>query len=133
MPGHTAKSQKPDLDRWPFPVGPEIYQETPIGALEFIRMACGKEWQLRAAERGNAPPRGSVLRDPAMVAKLGWPPVAAEAIETGFPTPAHPAFDALELSLRTPVCPRPCSDRRSPRMHWTRSPVTGNAACAARV
>jgi hypothetical protein len=36
-----------------------------------------------------------------MVAKLGWPPVAAEAIETGFPTPAHPVWDALEISLRS--------------------------------
>jgi ABC-type glycerol-3-phosphate transport system substrate-binding protein len=41
-----------------------------------------------------------VLRDPSMVATLGWPPVAAEAIETGIPTPAHPAWDTLELSLR---------------------------------
>ena len=49
------------------------------------------------------PPRGSVLRDPAMVSKIGWPPVAAAAIETGIPTPAHPAWDTLELSLRTGV------------------------------
>ena len=32
--------------------------------------------------------------------KLGWPPVAAAAIETGIPTPAHPVFATLDLSLR---------------------------------
>jgi ABC-type glycerol-3-phosphate transport system substrate-binding protein len=100
VPGHTAKSQSRTWIDGHFLSVPK-YTKNADWALEFIRMACGKEWQLRAAERGNAPPRGSVLRDPAMVAKLGWPPVAAEAIETGFPTPAHPAFDALELSLRT--------------------------------
>jgi ABC-type glycerol-3-phosphate transport system substrate-binding protein len=44
-----------------------------------------------------------VLRDTDMVAKLGWPPSAAAAIETGFPTPAHPAWDTLELALRTGI------------------------------
>ncbi|MSO99658.1 MAG: extracellular solute-binding protein [Acetobacteraceae bacterium] len=100
VPGHTAKAQSRTWVDGHFLSVPK-YSKNADWALEFIRMACGKEWQLRAAERGNAPPRGSVLRDPAMVAKLGWPPVAAEAIETGIPTPAHPAFDALDLSLRT--------------------------------
>jgi ABC-type glycerol-3-phosphate transport system substrate-binding protein len=31
----------------------------------------------------------------------GEAPVAADAIETGFPTPAHPVWDALEISLRS--------------------------------
>jgi hypothetical protein len=78
-----------------------IYANYPDWSLEFIRMACGKRWMLRSMERGNAPPRGSVLRDSTMVAKLGWPRVAAEAIETGFPTPAYPVWDALEISLRS--------------------------------
>ena len=51
-------------------------------------------------ERGNAPPRGSVLRDPEMIEKIGWPAVAAKAIETGIPTPAQPVFPTQELSLR---------------------------------
>jgi multiple sugar transport system substrate-binding protein len=38
-----------------------------------------------------------------MVAKLGWPAVAAEAIETGIAAVSHPAWDGLELSLRTGV------------------------------
>ncbi len=100
VPGHTDKAQSRTWVDGHFLSVPK-YTKNPDWSLEFIAMACGKEWQLRAAERGNAPPRGSVLRDPGMVTKLGWPPVAAEAIETGVPTPAHPAFDALELSLRT--------------------------------
>ncbi|HWZ51178.1 MAG TPA: hypothetical protein VNW54_06920, partial [Granulicella sp.] len=55
------------------------YAKYPDWSLEFIRMACSKQWMLRSMERGNAPPRGSVLRDPTMVAKLRWPPVATEA------------------------------------------------------
>jgi ABC-type glycerol-3-phosphate transport system substrate-binding protein len=50
--------------------------------------------------RGNAPPRGSVLRDPEMVKLIGWTDVAARAIETGVPTPAQPIFPTLGLSLR---------------------------------
>ncbi|MDB5405066.1 MAG: Carbohydrate transporter substrate-binding protein family, partial [Rhodopila sp.] len=43
----------------------------------------------------------SVLRDPEMVSLIGWPPTAAAAIETGFPTPAQPVWSTLQLSLRT--------------------------------
>jgi ABC-type glycerol-3-phosphate transport system substrate-binding protein len=100
VPGKTAKSQsKTWVDG--HSLGIPKYTKNKDWSLEFIRMACSKQWMLRSMERGNAPPRGSVLRDPTMVAKLGWPPVAAEAIETGFPTPAHPVWDALEISLRT--------------------------------
>jgi ABC-type glycerol-3-phosphate transport system substrate-binding protein len=66
-------------------------------------MACSKKWQLRSMERGNAPPRGSVLNDPGMAEKLGWPPTAARSITTGVPTPAHPAWTTLELTLRTGI------------------------------
>jgi ABC-type glycerol-3-phosphate transport system substrate-binding protein len=51
--------------------------------------------------RGNAPPRNSILTDPEMVAKIGWPPTAAKAIETGFPTPANPVWDTCEIQLRS--------------------------------
>jgi multiple sugar transport system substrate-binding protein len=70
-------------------------------AAEFIALVCSKKWQKRAMIRGNAPPRNSVLTDPEMVAKIGWPPVAAKAIETGFPTPAYPVWDTLEIQLRS--------------------------------
>ncbi len=36
-----------------------------------------KDWKQRSMVRGNAPPRGSVLEDPAMVELIGWPPTAA--------------------------------------------------------
>jgi multiple sugar transport system substrate-binding protein len=64
-------------------------------------MVCSKDWMRRSMIRGNAPPRGSVLRDPAMVELIGWPPTAATAIETGIPTPAQPVWATLNLSLRT--------------------------------
>jgi ABC-type glycerol-3-phosphate transport system substrate-binding protein len=51
--------------------------------------------------RGNAPPLSSVLGDPAMVEQIGWPPVAAKALETGIPTPANPVWDTLEMQLRS--------------------------------
>ena len=102
VPGHTDRSQSRTWIDGHFLAVPK-YTKNTDWSIEFIRMACSKQWQQRALERGNAPPRGSVLRDPTMAAKLGWTPVAAQAIETGVPTPAHPVWDTLELSLRTGV------------------------------
>ena len=102
VPGHTAKEESRTWIDGHFLAVPR-YTRHADWAIEFIRMATSKQWHLRSMERGNAPPRGSVLRDSDMVAKLGWPPVAAAAIETGFPTPAHPAWDTLELALRSGV------------------------------
>lgn len=102
VPGHTNVSQSRTWIDGHFLAVPK-YSKNADWAIEFIRMACSKKWQLRSMERGNAPPRGSVLRNPEMAAKLGWPPVAAQAIENGVPTPAHPVWDTLELSLRTGV------------------------------
>ncbi|MBY0333122.1 MAG: extracellular solute-binding protein [Acetobacteraceae bacterium] len=102
VPGQTAKEQSRTWIDGHFLAVPR-YARNADWSIEFIRMACSQRWQLRSMERGNAPPRGSVLRDTDMTAKLGWPPVAAAAIETGFPTPAHPAWDTLELALRTGV------------------------------
>jgi ABC-type glycerol-3-phosphate transport system substrate-binding protein len=100
VPGHTDKSQSRTWIDGHF-LGVPKYTKNADWSIEFIRMACSKKWQLRSMERGNAPPRGSVLNDPAMVQKLGWPPTAARAIETGVPTPAHPVWTALDLTLRT--------------------------------
>ena len=82
-------------------LGVPKYTKNKEWALEFIRMAARAEWQKRAMERGNAPPLRSVLEDPEMVSKIGWPPVAAQAIETGVPTPGHPVWDTLEVQLRS--------------------------------
>jgi ABC-type glycerol-3-phosphate transport system substrate-binding protein len=102
MPGHTAKAQSRSIVDGQF-MAISKYSKNPDWAMEFIRMACSKDAMLRSMESGNAPPRGSSLRNPAMVAKLGWPAAAAEAIDTGIPISSHPAWDGLELSLRTGV------------------------------
>ena len=51
-------------------------------AFEFIQMACSKEWMRRSMERGNAPPRVSVLNQPDVQERFGWAPVLAEAMKT---------------------------------------------------
>jgi multiple sugar transport system substrate-binding protein len=102
VPGYTDKSQSRSWVDGHFLAVPK-YAAHPDWSIEFIRMACSKKWQLRSMERGNAPPRGSVLNDPTMAGKLGWPPIAARSIETGIPTPAHPVWTTLELTLRTGV------------------------------
>jgi multiple sugar transport system substrate-binding protein len=99
VPGQTDKSQSRTWVDGHFLAVPK-YTKNHDWSLAFIQMACSKDWMQRSMIRGNAPPRGSVLRDPAMVEQIGWPPVAAAAIETGTPTPANPAFGALDLSLR---------------------------------
>src|SRR5215467_935173 len=102
VPGYTDKSQSRSWIDGHF-LAVSKYAKNPDWSIEFIRMACSKKWQLRSMERGNAPPRGSVLNDPGMAEKLGWPPTAARSITTGVPTPAHPAWTTLELTLRTGI------------------------------
>jgi ABC-type glycerol-3-phosphate transport system substrate-binding protein len=99
VPGHTDKSQgRTWIDGHNIAV--PKYTKNTEWALEFIALACSKQWLKRSMIRGNAPPRNSILTDPEMVEKIGWPPVAAAAIETGFPTPAQPVWDTLEVQLR---------------------------------
>ena len=100
VPGQTEKAQGRTWVDGHF-LGVPKYTKNRDWALAFIQMATSKDWMRRSMVRGNAPPRGSVLRDPAMVELIGWPPVAAAAIETGFPTPAQPVWSTLQLSLRT--------------------------------
>ena len=50
-------------------------------AFEFIQMATSKEWMRRSLERGNAPPRVSVLNQPDVQERFGWAPVLAEAMQ----------------------------------------------------
>ena len=38
-----------------------------------------------------------------MVERIGWPPIAAQAIETGFPTPGHPVWSTLDVQLRSAI------------------------------
>jgi multiple sugar transport system substrate-binding protein len=99
VPGRTDKSQsKTWVDG--HSLGIPKYTKNKDWSLRFIEMACSKDFMKRSMIRGNAPPRGSVLRDPEMVKLIGWTEVAAKAIETGVPTPAQPIFPTLGLSLR---------------------------------
>jgi ABC-type glycerol-3-phosphate transport system substrate-binding protein len=99
VPGKTDRSQsKSWIDG--HSLGIPKYTPNKDWSLRFIEMACSKQWMRRSMIRGNAPPRGSVLRDPEMVKLIGWTEVAAKSIETGIPTPAKPIFPALELSMR---------------------------------
>jgi multiple sugar transport system substrate-binding protein len=100
VPGQTSKEQSRTWVDGHFMAVPK-YTKNKDWSLQFIQMACSKEWMRRSMLRGNAPPRGSVLRDSAMVELIGWTPVAAAAIETGIPTPAQPVWSTLALSLRT--------------------------------
>ncbi len=84
-------------------IGVPKYTKNKEWALEFVQMVCSRQWQKRAMERGNAPPLRSILQDPEMVEKIGWPPVAAQAIETGVPTPGHPVWDTLEVQMRSSI------------------------------
>jgi ABC-type glycerol-3-phosphate transport system substrate-binding protein len=82
-------------------LGVPKYTRNKVWSLAFIQMCCSREWQKRAMIRGNAPPLRSVLEDPDMVERIGWPPIAARAIETGTPTPAYPVWDTLEIQMRS--------------------------------
>jgi multiple sugar transport system substrate-binding protein len=100
VPGRTEKSQSKTWVDGHF-LGIPKYTKNKDWSLEFIRMACSKQYMRKSMIRGNAPPRGSVLRDPEMVKLIGWTEVAAKAIETGVPTPANPVFQTFEVSLRS--------------------------------
>ncbi|HVZ45728.1 MAG TPA: extracellular solute-binding protein [Ramlibacter sp.] len=103
MPGYPSKEQNRSLVDGQF-MAISKYSKNQDWAMEFVRMACGKQAMIRSMEGGNAPPRNSCLRDPQMVAALGWPAVAAEAIEKGgIPISQEAAWDGLEIALRTGV------------------------------
>jgi multiple sugar transport system substrate-binding protein len=72
-------------------------------AFEFIQMACGKPWMARSLERGNAPPRVSVLSQPDVGERFGWAPVLAKAMKTAKLEPRDPIWPSLELQLRPAI------------------------------
>jgi ABC-type glycerol-3-phosphate transport system substrate-binding protein len=100
MPGPQSKDQGRTWVDGHF-LGVPKYTPNTQWALEFIAMACSKQWLKRSMIRGNSPPRRSVLEDPEMVKLIGWTAVAAAAIDTGFPTPAYPVWDTLEIQMRS--------------------------------
>ncbi|HSU06246.1 MAG TPA: extracellular solute-binding protein [Acetobacteraceae bacterium] len=102
VPGGLRKEQsRTTLSGWTFAV-PNGCKNTEW-AWEFIQFATSKEWMRRSIERGNAPPRVSVLNDPAVREKFQWAPVAAESLKTATLDPRDPVWPTLELRLRVAV------------------------------
>ncbi len=99
VPGRTDKSQSKTWVDGHF-LGVPKYTKNKEWSLEFIRMACGKEFMKRSMIRGNAPPRGSVLRDPEMVRLIGWTDVAARSDRNRRANPGAAGLSRLGVSLR---------------------------------
>jgi multiple sugar transport system substrate-binding protein len=72
-------------------------------AFDFIQFATSKKALRRSIERGNAPPRVSVLNDPEVQAKYGWAPAAAEQLKTAQLDPRDAVWGTLELPLRVAI------------------------------
>ena len=84
-------------------IGVPKYTRNKEWALEFVAMCV----QPRMAEAGHDLRQCSAAalgaEDPDMIERIGWPPVAAQAIETGIPTPANPVWDTLEVQMRSAI------------------------------
>jgi multiple sugar transport system substrate-binding protein len=98
---HSAAESRVSLGGWTFGV-PEAGKNTEW-AFAFIQLATGKQWMRRSLERGNAPPRVSVLKDPSVLDRFGWAPVLAEALQTAQLEPRDPIWPTLELQLRSGI------------------------------
>ncbi len=98
-PGANDPSQsKTTIGGWSFAV-PKASRAKEL-AFELVLLATNKRWMLRSMERGNAPPRKSVLMDEAMRAKYGWAPVAAKALENAEALPNDPLWPAFDSRMR---------------------------------
>ena len=95
---HSAAESRVPLGGWTFGV-PAAGKNTDW-AFEFIQFATSKEWMRRSLERGNSPPRVSVLNDPAVLERFGWAPVLARALRTAQLEPREPFWPTMELALR---------------------------------
>ena len=98
---HSAADSRVSLGGWTFGV-PAAGKNTEW-AFEFIQFATSKKWLQRSLERGNAPPRTSVLTNPAALEQFGWAPVMAESLKTAQLEPREPFWPALELQLRSGI------------------------------
>jgi len=72
-------------------------------AFEFIQTATSKAWMRRSLERGNAPPRASVLNQPDVQRRFGWAPALAAAMRTATLEPRDAIWPTLELQLRSGI------------------------------
>jgi multiple sugar transport system substrate-binding protein len=101
-PGHHSVAESStSLGGWTFGVPKDGKNQE--WAFEFIQMACGKQWMQRSLERGNAPPRVSVLSQPSVAERFGWAPVLAQAMKTAKLEPRDPVWPGMDLQLRVAI------------------------------
>jgi ABC-type glycerol-3-phosphate transport system substrate-binding protein len=98
---HSRAESRVSVGGWTFGVPSESRNKE--WAFEFIQMATSKEWMRRSIERGNAPPRVSVLNQPDVRQRFGWAPVLAEAMQTATLEPRDAIWPTLELQLRSGI------------------------------
>jgi multiple sugar transport system substrate-binding protein len=101
-PGHHSVSESStSMGGWTFSVPKDGKNQE--WAFEFIQMACSKQWMQRSLERGNAPPRVSVLSAPEVAERYGWAPVLAQTMRTAKLEPRDPVWPGMELQLRVAI------------------------------
>ena len=101
-PGHRSEAESSvSMGGWTF--GVPRNGKNQEWAFEFIQMACNKPWMKRSLERGNAPPRVSVLNEPSVAERFGWAPVLARALRTARLEPRDPIWPSMDLQLRTAI------------------------------
>jgi multiple sugar transport system substrate-binding protein len=98
---HSAAESRVSLGGWTFGV-PKAGKNNDW-AFEFIQLATSKQWMRRSLERGNAPPRTSVLNDPSVLDRFGWAPVLAQSLKTAQLEPREPFWPSMELQLRSGI------------------------------
>jgi ABC-type glycerol-3-phosphate transport system substrate-binding protein len=98
---HSAADSRVPVGGWTF--GVPAQGKNTEWAFEFIQFATSKEWMRRSLERGNAPPRTSVLNDPSVLDRFGWAPVLAQALRTATLEPRDTVWPAMELQLRSGI------------------------------
>jgi multiple sugar transport system substrate-binding protein len=101
-PGHHGVAEsRVSLGGWTF--GVLANGKNNEWAFEFIQFATSKQWMQRSLERGNAPPRTSVLNNPAVLDRFGWAPVLAQALKSAQLEPREPFWPTMELQLRSGI------------------------------
>jgi ABC-type glycerol-3-phosphate transport system substrate-binding protein len=95
---HSTAESSVSLGGWTFGVPKDSKNQE--WAFEFIQMACSKQWMQRSLERGNAPPRVSVLNQPDVAERFGWAPVLAQAMQTAKLEPRDAVWPGMDLQLR---------------------------------
>lgn len=98
---HSAAENRTSLGGWTLGVPKEGKNRE--WAFEFIQLAFSKHWMQRSLERGNAPPRVSVLNMPAVAERFGWAPVLARTMRTAALEPRDPIWPSMELQLRVAI------------------------------